>query len=226
VSGDTINPVGITDSFPADQSTFHVVVTLSSAPENTKIQVNWLTASNASMGDFTLTTGGTRNLDFTFNPDAGKLPPGSYQAQVYVNGKLDRTLQFAVMPPASATAPAGAAPKPSGVIASVTMAAATTGNNFDPVNPSDMFKPTDVFHAVTTLSNSPANTKFTAAWYAVDLGSAAAPGTKIGTTDISTDGSRNIDFRLSPTTSWPVGTYRVEISVNGVVDTVKTFGVK
>ena len=226
VSGDDINPVGITDSFPANQSIFHVVVTISGAPDNTNVRVNWLTASSIAMGDFALMASGTRNLDFSFKPDTGKLPPGAYQAQIYVNDVLDRTLSFTVLPPASAPTPVATAPKPSGFIDGVTMATDTTGVNFDPVNPTVVFKPTDVFHAVAALSKAPPNTKFTAAWYVVDVGEASPPNSLLDSTDISTDGPRNIDFRLSTKTTWPVGTYRVEISVNGIQDTVKTFSVK
>jgi hypothetical protein len=226
VSGANVDPVGITDSFPATQSIFHVVVTISHAPENTSVKVNWLTAANAKMGDFALTAGGTRNLDFTFEPNAGKLPPGGYQAQIYVNGDLDRTLNFTVLPAASVppTAPVGA--KPSGIIASVTMAEDSKGDTKDPVNPTVVFKPTSVFHAITALQNAPANSKFSATWYVVDIGNSAPPGSQIESTDISTSGSRNIDFSLSPATTWPTGTYRVEIAVNGAVDTVKSFSVK
>ncbi len=226
VSGDTFNPVGITDSFPADQSIFHLVVTVSGAPDNTNVKVNWLTASNVSMGNFTLVASGSRNLDFTFKPDAGKLPPGGYQAQIYVNGKLDRTLSFAVMPAANATSPAAAVPKPSGIIASLTMAEDSKPDTKEPISPTVSFKPTSVFHAIAALANAPANTQFNATWYVVDVGNAAPPGSKIESTDVTTDGSRNIDFTLTPTTTWPVGTYKIEISVNDVVDTVKTFSVK
>ena len=64
------------------------------------------------------------------------------------------------------------------------------------------------------IKDAPADTKFSAAWYAVDVGQAAAPNTLIDKTDISTDGSRNIDFTLTSQDVWPVGTYRVEIFVN------------
>jgi hypothetical protein len=226
VSGDNVDPVGISDSFPAETSIFHVVVTISNAPENTSVKVNWLTASNAAMGDFTLAAGGTRNLDFSFKPDAGKLPPGGYQAQIYVNDNLDRTLKFTVLPAASATSPAPVSPRPSGIIASVTMATDSKSDTKDPINPTVVFGTTSVFHAIAALQNAPANTQFTATWYVVDVGNAAPPDSQIESTNITTNGTRNIDFTLTPTTSWPAGTYRVEISVNGAVDTVKTFSVK
>ena len=226
ISGDNADPVGITDSFAANTSIFHVVVTISHAPENTSILVNWLTANKAKMGDFTLKAGGTRNLDFTFEPDAGRLPPGGYQAQVYVNGDLDRTLNFTVLPATNTPSAAPTAAKPSGIIGSVTMSENAKSDTKEPVNPTVVFKPTSVFHAVTALLNAPANTKFSATWYVVDVGSAAPLNSLIESTDVSTGGSRNIDFTLSPATTWPTGSYRVEISVNGVVDTVKNFSVK
>jgi outer membrane usher protein FimD/PapC len=234
VSGDNFDPVGITDSFPADQSIFHAVVTISAAPANTQFKVVWLTASNSQMGDFTLTSGGSRNLDFTFKPNAGKLPAGNYKVELYVNGTLNRTLTFSVSgsappqptsPQTQATCPS-VTPKSSGYISDVVIAENTQGADKQPVNPTTTFKPSAIFHAVVRTQNAPANTNFKAMWCVTDVGSASPPNTLIDQTDLSTDGSRNIDFTLSPATTWPAGTYRVLISVNGVVDTVKNFSVK
>ena len=238
VSGDNFDPVGITDSFPADQSIFHAVVTISDAPDNTQFKVVWLTSDGSSMGDYTLNSSGSRNLDFTFKPNAGKLPAGKYKVEVYVNGALNRTLTFSVGGSAQpqpqpqptsaqtqATCPA-ATPKSSGYINEVIMAEGTQGADKQPANPNTTFKPSAVFHAVVRTQNAPANTNFKATWCVTDVGSATAPNSLIDQTDLSTDGSRNIDFTLSPATTWPVGTYRVLISVNGVVDTVKNFSVK
>lgn len=228
-SGDTFDPVGITDSFPANQSIFHAVVTISGAPDNTDFKVNWLAAPSTQIGTFNLKSGGSRNLDFSFKPNAGTLPSGDYKVEIYVNGTLNRTLSFSVSGASQVqpTAPAQAVkPQPSGYVGGVVMAEDTKGANFDPVNPTVTFKPSATFHAVLTLQNAPANTKFTATWYVVDVGGAAPPNSEVKSTEITTDGSRNIDFTLKPAATWPVGSYRVEISVNGVLDTVKTFSVK
>lgn len=242
VKGDTFDPTGITDSFPGDQSIFHAVVTISNAPANTRVKAVWFTAKNSPMGEYEITTEGSRNLDFTFKPDGGRLPGGDYAVEIYVNGKLDRTLKFSVQAgasvssssaaptaapkPTTAASSSSAVPKPSGYVNNVTMAEGTQGDAKDPVNPTVVFKPSATFHAVVRTQNAPANTRFKAVWYVVDVGSAAAPNTLIDDTTLATEGSRNIDFTLAPNTTWPVGTYRVEISVNGVLDTVKTFSVK
>ncbi len=233
VSGDTFDPVGITDSFPANQSIFHAIVTLANAPANTAVKVAWSDSANTPMGDFALTASGSRNLDFSFKPNAGKLPAGNYKADIYLNGALNQTLNFSVSASAQAqpTAPAqttcaNSTAKPSGLISQVVMAENSSGANFDPVNPTVTFNASATFHGIVTVQNAPANTQFKATWCVTNVGSAAAANTLIDSTNLATDGSRNIDFTLKPVSTWPVGTYRVEISVNGVADTIKTFSVK
>ena len=102
------------------------------------------------------------------------------------------------------------------MVKSVTLAKGVQGDQNEPVDPTRVFAPQDkTIHAVVAIQDAPADTKFSAAWYAVDVGQAAAPNTLIDKTDITTDGSRNIDFTLTSQNVWPAGTYRVEISVNG-----------
>lgn len=223
VTGDTFDPSGITDSFPADQNVFHVVVTVSSAPSNTAVKVIWLTADNTSIGEYEIKSDGSRNLDYTFKPDAGHLPAGNYRAAVYLNGKLDRTLSFSVQ---AAAASSSAGPKPSGFISEVVIAKDVTGDTKEPSNPTVVFTPSATFHAVVRTQGAPANTKYTVVWFVIDVGSTANPNSLIDQTELTTEGTRNVDFTLAPKTAWPVGTYRVEISVNGVLDTVKNFSVK
>jgi hypothetical protein len=232
VQGDTFDPIGITDSFPANQSIFHAIVTIANAPDNTAVQVVWSDSANNSMGDFALNAGGSRNLDFSFKPNAGTLPAGDYKAAIYVNGALNRTLSFSVSGSAQAqpTAPAQAicassSPKASGLISQVVMAEDSKGANFDPVNPTVTFNASATFHAIVTVQNAPANTPFKATWCVTNVGTAVAANTLIDSTELVTDGSRNIDFTLKPVSTWPVGTYRVEIMVNGVLDRIVSFSV-
>jgi hypothetical protein len=94
--GDTYDPVGITDSFTADQSVYHEVVTISGAPSGTRLKVVWLTGSGEEMGEYEITAEGSRNVDFTYEPEGGNLPVGSYQSILFLNGILNRTLNFSV----------------------------------------------------------------------------------------------------------------------------------
>lgn len=108
-------------------------------------------------------------------------------------------------------------------LTSVTMALGISGEEFTPINKTDVFKPTDTIHAVARVENAPLNTILSAAWIAVDVGNAAEPNTLITSTDISVDGTRNVDFTLNPSKPFPEGKYQVEVSVNGVLDTTQTF---
>jgi hypothetical protein len=137
-------------------------------------------------------------------------------------------------PPAPTTAslPSGCQPvdlsagQSSGIIEKVTMALNTQGDAKDPVDPTTVFKPTSVIHAVLGVKDAPANTVFKAAWFATDVGNVAPCNTSIDTSEITTDGTRNVDFYLSPSSQWPDGKYRVEISVNGKLDQIVEYTVK
>ncbi|MBI5956643.1 MAG: hypothetical protein HY871_06540 [Chloroflexi bacterium] len=259
VKGANFDPVGITDTYPPDQKIFHAVVTVASAPSDTAVKAVWTAvdvgsaaAPNSKIDETEVKVEGSRNLHFTLTPDSGRWPSGTYKVDIYLNGKLNRTLNFTVAaaPPTPTVAPTattaarptvapptpaakGGCPplpspvlKPSGIVSDVTMAEDTKGAEKEPVNPTTAFKPNSVFHAVVRIQNAPANTKVKSAWYATDVGDAAPCNTSIDSNELTADGSRNIDFSLTPSTKWPVGTYRVEIFVNGALDRVVNFGVK
>jgi hypothetical protein len=78
---------------------------------------------------------------------------------------------------------------------------------------------------VVALQNAPANTHVTASWYATDVGSVAPCNTFVSSAELTEqEGSNKIDFRLNPTN--PVGSYRVEIYVNGNLDQIVTFNIR
>lgn len=119
-----------------------------------------------------------------------------------------------------------AATKPSGIVGNVTMALGADAN-YNPINPTVIFPPNAVFHAIVAIQSAPANPKFRATWYTLDIGDPAYCNTIIKETDYTPtgSGSGNLDFSLTPKTQWDVGTYRVEIYVNGNLDTAKSFSV-
>jgi hypothetical protein len=114
----------------------------------------------------------------------------------------------------------------SGLITDVTLAKDTDSVTAAPVGPTTVFTSSSVIHAAVHIDNAPANTKFTGAWYVVDVGTAAQANSLITSSDLTADGTRYLDFYLTPTTSWPSGSYRVEISVNGVLDQVVGYTVQ
>ena len=119
-----------------------------------------------------------------------------------------------------------AAPSASGLITAVTMAEDTSGDERTPVNPTTTYTPEATFHAVVSVVDAPPNTKLKAVWFAGDTDGVALCNKQIQEVELVTDGTRNIDFSLTPETTWPKGSFRVDIYTNDVLDQVVDFSVK
>ena len=67
------------------------------------------------------------------------------------------------------------------------------------------------------LEDMPSGTKLSSTWIAEDTHGAAPPNYKIDSVEFNVGGIVNVaDFSLSkPNAGWPVGTYRVELFING-----------
>lgn len=118
-------------------------------------------------------------------------------------------------------------PAPSGLITTLTLARGTEGETKNPVDVTTTFGASDTIHAVATIQNAPQGTVFKAVWWAVTIpADPTACNMKITEYEITTEGTRNIDFSLTPDSSWPAGTYKVEIYVNGALDQVAHYSVQ
>ncbi len=241
VQGATFEPVNITDNFSPDQNEFHAVVTLTNAPKNSSVQVVWTAIDvggasppNTKIDETEVKAEGSRNLDFSLKRAARQWPPGLYKAEIFWNGKLDRTLNFVVAgtPQKAGTVVASKCPpattqphKSSGLITQVIMAEDVTLSYFDPVNRTGEFLPNETVHAVVSIKNAPANTKFRAVFYAVDASDSTQCNVKLSEIPLTSSGTRNLDFSIAPAKDKPrgLGTYRVDIYVNDVLDHTANF---
>lgn len=141
------------------------------------------------------------------------------------------TAQPTPAPTATKTATGGCPPLPSpntkssGLVKTVTMTQSTNPDTYEPSGSTTVFARTATIHAVVAIQNAPTNTAVKAAWYATDVGSAAPCNTFIDEAELTdVDGTRNLDFTLG--SGNPVGTYRVQIYVNGNLDRVVSFSVQ
>lgn len=245
IQPETFRPIDITNSFPTNQKVFHAIISLVNAPQNTTVKVVWETANDQKIAEFELTSSGTRNLDFTLTSATDYFPAGEYKAAIFLNGVYNRTLPFSVISttpvqptnapshttdqttiPPTSKVPTTNPLSPTSFISEVVMAQDTSGDAKEPVHPTSIFQPNSTIHAVIRTQNAPTNTVFKASWYVTDVGTVASPNTLIDAVEFSTEGTRNIDFTLKPTTTWPEGTYHVDISVNGKVEFTKEYSVK
>ena len=101
---------------------------------------------------------------------------------------------------------------------------ATLARDADGAQPTTAFEPTDTFYLIVDLANAPDDTAVKAVWYAADTGAAAEPNTLIDEASM-TSGSAVVTFNLSPETSWPPGTYKVELYLNDELNQTLDFSV-
>jgi hypothetical protein len=104
VKADSYDPVDPTTVFGTDQAVIHLVVALKNVPSDTKLKAAWTAvdvgdaAPAGTVIDQTeYTANGSGNVDFTLSqPSSGVWPVGKYKVDIYLDGKLDQTLEFAI----------------------------------------------------------------------------------------------------------------------------------
>jgi len=112
-----------------------------------------------------------------------------------------------------------------GIITRVTLARGSTPEDYEPVDPTTEFGPQDTIHAIVTVKQAPTDTKFTVKWLITDVGDAAEPNYVLDVTETVQTGSGNMDFTLTPKSGLAVGSYRVEIYVNDVLDRMVEYAI-
>lgn len=87
-----------TTTFTPDQ-TFYCVVVLANAPDDTKVKAVWYTVDDAGtatkIADKEIVGSGSP-INFNASNNAGPWPVGKYKVEIYLNDKLDKTLEFTV----------------------------------------------------------------------------------------------------------------------------------
>jgi hypothetical protein len=87
-----------------------------------------------------------------------------------------------------------------------------------------VFAQTDVFYCLVQLANAPSDTTVKAIWYAVNAQD-TEPNLLIDQVE-ATSGDGVIPFKLTNNGPWPIGTYKVEIYLNGTLDRTLDFEVQ
>lgn len=102
VQGDTFEPVDPTSTFPPDQPVINLVVSVANAPSDTKVKTVWTAVdvgdaapANTKIDEAEVTLDASGNAHFTLSsPSSGVWPVGKYKVELYLNDKLDRTLDY------------------------------------------------------------------------------------------------------------------------------------
>lgn len=210
----TSSPVDVTYRFPTDQGSIWAVVTVSNAPSGTKLKavltdINASDSSNPIPPNTKLgeneSTANEHSQNIGFNWKYNKTPVGSYKVDIFLNGNLDRTLNFSVTndaagssdanpkPSAIGTCPklAPAKERPPGFPMGVAIARGVDGTG-KPVNPARIFRPdSGSIYAVLIAEKIPANTKVAIRWVATDVGGLEACNTRFSSNEVVATGSGN-----------------------------------
>jgi outer membrane usher protein FimD/PapC len=194
---------------PTDQ--FFVIVVLANAPSDTVTKAVW-TGVELANGEKNVKlvenefTSGNKKVYFTAS---GDWSVGKYKVDIYLNDKLDRTLEFEVKSAEeSSTEPTAQTPASAhDLIQSAYLARDENGT--DVVS---AFFPMDTFYAIVEMPNVPANTVAKAIWYAVDA-EGLAPNSELDLAEVQ--GTGTFTFDLNATDPWPPGKYKAAIFVNG-----------
>ena len=104
VTGDNFDPADPTSTFQPNQAVIHLVVTVANAPSDTKVKTAWTAVdvgdaapSNTKIDEAEVSMGSSGNAHFTLSlPSTGAWPVGKYKVEIYLNDKLDRTLEYTI----------------------------------------------------------------------------------------------------------------------------------
>jgi len=102
--------------------------------------------------------------------------------------------------------------------------AAWTSTDAEGNNRTTTFSQDSTFYAQVDLRNAPDDTTLKATWTAVQA-EGAEPNFVIQETDFTT-GSGLVNFELSNSNLWPVGTYKVDLYLNDELDKTLEFSVQ
>jgi hypothetical protein len=223
--------------------TVYVKVELGSAPDDTKVKAVFSTVDvegdedNKLIDDHELTSG-SGTLTFTLS-NTKLWPAGTYKAELFLNDKLDRTLNFdvkasqtaQVTPPApTQVAPTQAAPTlPPTTEGSVTTARITRAFMAHDENgnePATRFQPDEVVYTIFDLE-APQGASMKAVWVAKD-----AQDLALNTIleelpfDMQTSGRNWVSYSPTAGEPWKPGRYQVELYVNNALSQALDFTIE
>ena len=216
--------------------TFYCIVELANAPEDTIVKVVWAAvqaegeAPNTFLYESELTSGSS-TLYYELSNDY-LWPTGKYKAEIYLDGDLDRTLDFEVyaletnVPAPAPQEPTQQAPAPQEPTAppSDGIRNAYTSRDEDGTQPTTVFTQNEIFYAIVEVLEPDENMTVESAWYAVQA-EGVEPNYLIDTAQIS-GAYDTFTFNLSNDQLWPLGTYKVEIYLNGTLARTLEFSVQ
>lgn len=195
-----------TTTFEQDEA-FYLLVTLANAPDDTVTKAVWIAANaeglakNTKMDEAEFESG---EQEITFDlSNSSAWPVGEYKVELYLNDKLDRTLEFTVEGSPTAANIANSS-------TSVSIVNAITAREIDgKFESTAVYSSDEAFHCIVELSQVSPSTKLKAEWKAV-----ATDGYDANFSLYINEGNpviNEVRFDLANPNPWPKGKYSVEL---------------
>ncbi len=197
---------------------FYALVTLDNAPDDTVTKAVWYaadaegTAKNTKIDEAEFTSG-DQQITFNLSNDQS-WPVGTYKVEIYLNDKLNQTLEFSVEGSAVSTNTTTGG--------TITFDAYMVSKSSGGATQTDVFTADEPFYLIVDLTSAPADTVSKVVWYVDDVVGIDA-NTLIDEAEFQ--GNGKVPFELSNTEPWPIGTYKVELYINNVLDRTVQFTV-
>lgn len=195
---------------------FYAIVQLANAPDDTHTKAIWYAVSvegleaNQKLDEAELTQG-SGELTFSLT-SSGPWPAGSYKVEIYLNDKLDRTLEFQVEgappPPPATDTPVPVAASPA------RLADAFLARDAAGTQPADSFGTADAFHLLVTVADSTQPVSVKSVWTVVQA-AGVQPNTLVKELEGTLPQNGTFHFELTNNGPWPEGTYKVDIFLDG-----------
>ncbi len=203
-NGDIVEPTTV---FAAEDQEIQLVVKVGNAPDDTNVKAVWSMVAVAGqeptvLYESPLTLNSGENVAHFSLTNDQLWPAGSYKVEIYLNDKLDRTLEYQVKEP-EVKIP---------TIESATLAKGSDQN--EAVDPTSIFAPDDLeLHLVVKVADAVEGTSLKAIWHVVEVQDYEPQ--VIDEVPYTLSGGENVaDFTLTNGQPWPVGKYKVDLYLN------------
>lgn len=196
-----------TTTFAQEDQEIQLVVNVGNAPDDTQVKAVWSIVEveghePAVLYESPLTLNSGENIAHFSLTNDQLWPAGRYKVDIYLNDKLDKTVEYQVEE-AEVKTP---------TVESATLAKGSDQN--EAVDPTSVFAPDDlVLHLVVKVANAVEGTSLKAIWYVVEVQDYEPQ--VIDEVPYTLSGGENVaDFTLTNDQPWPVGKYKVELYLN------------
>jgi hypothetical protein len=180
------------------EDTFYLLGELSSAPADTRVKAIWTAVettgnpANTLIGEKELESG-SGSFTFSLENNSPLWPAGKYKVDLYLNDKLNQTLEFQVEN------------KFAGEMQNLVLASDAEGKNATTV-----FTPQDDFYLLGELTGAPGEVKLKAAWTAVAI-EGYEPNSPIDSAYLNMENGPFTFYLKKSQAGWPVGKYKVDL---------------